>query len=144
MLAAKIGHYKNIKFILEKVRDAQYINFKSDEGLAAIHYAVIGRHLECLALMMEDQLVEKNIETKEGMSVLHLAAATGQKDVIKLLLEKGINIEPDNFRRTPLMLAIRNNHNDIFFNLFHASIKYNRRDFSHNTLLHYAAAYGNV
>ncbi len=78
------------------------------------------------------------------MNLLHLAAATGQKDVVKLLLEKTITIEHDNFRRTPLMLAIRNNHNDIFFSLFHASTKYNRRDFSHNTLLHYAAAYGNV
>jgi ankyrin repeat protein len=95
-------------------------------------------------LMMEDQLVDKNIETKEGMNVLHLAAGTGQKDVVKMLLEKGIGIEPDNFRRTPLMLAIRNNHNDIFFSLFQASTKYYRRDFSHNTLLHYAAAYGNV
>lgn len=42
------------------------------------------------------------------------------------------------------MLAIRNNHNDIFFNLFFSSTKYYRRDFSHNTLLHYAAAYGNI
>ncbi len=30
MIAAKFGNYKNIKFILERVRDAQYINFKSD------------------------------------------------------------------------------------------------------------------
>ena len=41
MLAAKFGRYKNLKFILEKVRDSNYINFKGDEGLAAIHYAVI-------------------------------------------------------------------------------------------------------
>jgi ankyrin repeat protein len=61
-----------------------------------------------------------------------------------MLLEKGMTIEPDNYRRTPMMLAIRNNHNDIFFSLFNVSTKYYRRDFSHNTLLHYAAAYGNV
>ena len=30
MIAAKFGNYKNIKFILERIRDAQYINFKSD------------------------------------------------------------------------------------------------------------------
>lgn len=144
MLAAKKGHYKNIKFILQKVRDQQYLNFKSDEGLAAIHYAVIGRHQQCLSLLLDDQLIEKNIQTKEGMNVLHLAAGTGQKDVVKMLLEKGIMVEPDNYRRTPIMMAIRNNHNDIFFNLFTASTKYYRRDFSHNTLLHYAAAYGNV
>ena len=77
------------------------------------------------------------------MNILHLAAGTGQKDVVKSLLEKGIAIEPDNFRRTPLMIAIRNNHNDIFFNLFFNCTKYHRRDYSHNTLLHYAAAYGN-
>mgnify|MGYP002346451936 CR=1 FL=1 len=60
------------------------------------------------------------------------------------MLEKGLTVEPDNYRRTPIMMAIRNNHNDIFFNLFTTSVKYYRRDFSHNTLLHYAAAYGNV
>lgn len=78
------------------------------------------------------------------MNVLHLAAATGQKEVVKILLQKGLTVEPDNYRRTPIMMAIRNNHNDIFFSLFTTSIKYYRRDFSHNTLLHYAAAYGNV
>lgn len=52
MLAAKFGRLKNIKFILEKVRDANYINFKGDEGLAAIHYAVIEKHTECVLLMI--------------------------------------------------------------------------------------------
>lgn len=42
------------------------------------------------------------------------------------------------------MLAIRNNHNDIFFNLFTQSERYYKRDYSYNTLLHYAAAYGNA
>jgi ankyrin repeat protein len=61
---------------------------------------------------------------------------------VKILLERGIEIQPDQFRRTPLMIAIRNNHNDVFFQLFMNSNKYYRRDYSHNTLLHYAAAYG--
>jgi ankyrin repeat protein len=55
-----------------------------------------------------------------------------------------MNPEPDMFRRTPLMLAIRNHHNDIFFNLFFQSNKYYKRDYSYNTFLHYAAAYGNM
>lgn len=41
MLAAKFGRFKNLKIILEKVKDPHYINFKGDEGLAALHYAVI-------------------------------------------------------------------------------------------------------
>ena len=89
MLAAKYGRIKTLKFILEKVRDPHYLNFKSDEGLAAIHYAVIERHTECIELLLEDTLVEKEIETKEGMNLFHLAAANGQKDVLKILLDAG-------------------------------------------------------
>ncbi len=55
-----------------------------------------------------------------------------------------MNPEPDYYRRTPLMIAIRNHHNDIFFNLFFQSSKYYKRDYSYNTFLHYAAAYGNL
>eukprot|EP00919_Chromeraceae_sp_WS-2016_P064624 GHVR01153045.1.p2 GENE.GHVR01153045.1~~GHVR01153045.1.p2 ORF type:complete len:101 (+),score=8.82 GHVR01153045.1:1459-1761(+) len=77
------------------------------------------------------------------MSILHLAVGTGRKDIVQLLIENGLTAEPDDFRRTPLMIAIRNNHNDIFFNLLFNSHKYYRRDYSFNNLLHYAAAYGN-
>ena len=46
------------------------------------------------------------------MTILHLAAGTGQKDLVRILLDKGFNPEhPDNFRRTPLMIAIRNYQN---------------------------------
>jgi ankyrin repeat protein len=42
------------------------------------------------------------------------------------------------------MIAIRNYQNDIFFSLFSNSSCYYKRDYSYNTLLHYAAAYGNM
>lgn len=44
MLACMYGRYNCIKFILDKVRDSQYLNFKNEDGLSAIHFAVIGRH----------------------------------------------------------------------------------------------------
>lgn len=44
MLAAKAGRIKNLKYILDKVRDPHYLNFKGDEGLCALHYAVIENH----------------------------------------------------------------------------------------------------
>lgn len=42
------------------------------------------------------------------------------------------------------MMAIRNYQNDLFFYLFNNSPRYYKRDYSYNTLLHYAAAYGNM
>jgi ankyrin repeat protein len=59
MLAAQAGRYKNLKYILEKVRDHQYLNFKGEDGLAAIHYATIGKHQECISLLVDDSLIDK-------------------------------------------------------------------------------------
>ena len=85
------------------------------------------------------------METKEGMNIFHIAAGNGQKDLVKNLLERGFNPEqPDNYRRTPLMIAIRNYQNEIFFQIFNSLQRYYKRDYSYNTLLHYAAAYGNM
>lgn len=42
------------------------------------------------------------------------------------------------------MIAIRNYQNDIFFQIFNSLHRYYKRDYSYNTLLHYAAAYGNM
>mgnify|MGYP000208017197 FL=1 len=76
--------------------------------------------------------------------MLHLAAGIGDKAIIKLLLSKGIRCTWDNFRRSPLVIALRNHHNDIFFELLKEGQSNIKRDYSNNTLLHYAAAYGNI
>ena len=52
MLAAKYGRCKTLKLILDKVRDPNYLNFRSDDGLAAIHYAAIERHTDCTQLLI--------------------------------------------------------------------------------------------
>jgi ankyrin repeat protein len=57
MLAAKFGRLKNLKIILDKVKDPHYINFKGDEGLAALHYAVIEKNFEEASLLLEDPLI---------------------------------------------------------------------------------------
>ena len=43
-----------------------------------------------------------------------------------------------------MMMSIRNHQNDCFFYLFGSVPRYYRRDYSYNTMLHYAAAYGNL
>lgn len=64
MIAAKYGRYKTMKFILEKVREKEYINFKDDNELCALHYATINKHQECVSLLLDDSLINKYEETK--------------------------------------------------------------------------------
>jgi hypothetical protein len=45
------------------------------------------------------------------MNILHLAAGGGRREMMKMFMEKGLGSEPDHFRRTPMMLAIRNYQN---------------------------------
>lgn len=83
-------------------------------------------------------------ETKERFSILHLAAGGGDRDIVRLILSKDIKCTWDNFRRSPLAIALRNHHNDIFFELLKDGQSSIKKDYSNNTLLHYAAAYGNI
>lgn len=39
------------------MRDKEYINHKSEEGLTALHYSVINKHQECVSLLLDDPLV---------------------------------------------------------------------------------------
>jgi len=48
MLACAGGFYYNVEYILEKCRDPNYVNSRSDEGYSALHYAVLNSHIECL------------------------------------------------------------------------------------------------
>jgi ankyrin repeat protein len=41
MLACFSGAYFNVEYMLEKVRDPNFINCKSDEGFSALHYALL-------------------------------------------------------------------------------------------------------
>lgn len=50
----------------------------------------------------------------------------------------------DKYNKTPVMYAIRNHNNEIVHKLLSAGCKHNISDTSLNTLLHYAAAYGNI
>jgi ankyrin repeat protein len=48
MLACYEGIFYNVEYILEKVRDGVYINYKSEEGYTALHYAILRNNNECV------------------------------------------------------------------------------------------------
>lgn len=112
--------------------------------MSALHYATINQHQECLSILLDDPLVNHMEETKEKFSILHLAVGLGDRQIVKLILSKDIKCTWDNFRRSPLVIALRNHQNDIFFELLKESQAFIKKDYSNNTLLHYAAAYGNI
>jgi|JI6StandDraft_1071083.scaffolds.fasta_scaffold03257_8 ankyrin repeat protein len=66
-------------------------------------------------------------------------------EIFQALINAGVTIDGyDRHNRTPIMLAIRNHNNNIAEELFTMKAKYYKEDNSLNSVLHYAAAYGNV
>lgn len=133
-------------YILEKVRDSTFINYKSDEGYNALHYAVFKGQVDCVEQMINDPYVDIWSLTKDNEDIFHLMAGTGNTEILSIILDKQYrpSASEDKFKRTPAMVAIRNNNNEFLHKILEAGCKLDKQDSSHNSLLHYAAAYGNV
>jgi ankyrin repeat protein len=84
--------------------------------------------------------------TKDKGDIFHLLAGTGNIQIMDLILKKEIlpYTSHDKFKKTPPMIAIRNNNNECLVRLIENGCKLEKVDSSLNTLLHYAAAYGNI
>lgn len=78
-----------------------------------------------------------------GVSLLHLAAANGRKDVAELLLNNGLNANiPDNYRSTPLHMAATSGSREIVQLLLARGADARVTDNFGETPLHLAASNG--
>jgi ankyrin len=104
------------------------------------------------------RLIQENADLNAvvfGATALHLAAEYGQSQIVRLVLEKGANVDPvDNLGRTPLLWAAENGHSDIVQLLVSHGADVNREDAGEwrgpldekpaKTSLNYAVAQGNT
>jgi len=67
-----------------------------ENGLAPIHYAILGNQLASLDFLIENG-ADLNATDREGNSLLHFAALKGNKDILNRLIQAGIdpNIQND-------------------------------------------------
>ncbi|KAF7588227.1 hypothetical protein BBP40_005978 [Aspergillus hancockii] len=88
------------------------IDARNEDGLTALHYAVMGGHTE-----IAERLIQKfgNIETRDshmGWTPLHYAADCGHQVVVDLLLRNGaeVNATDEKVLWTPLHFATMKGH----------------------------------
>jgi len=106
MLAARSGHVPVISYL---VANKATVNARNRYGDTALMAAALKGHLEVAKV-----LIANGAEVNgTGWAPLHYAAFEGRADLVKFLLEKGADknaVAPNEF--TPLMLAVRNGHED--------------------------------
>jgi ankyrin repeat protein len=84
-IAAHLGHVEMAELLLAKGADPDNIN---SFGNTALSFAAQFGHLAVAKL-----LVAKGADLKKDPSVLHLAAFYGHRDIVVLLLDKGLGVE---------------------------------------------------
>jgi ankyrin repeat protein len=73
-------------FLLESKADA-YVNTPSlEEGMTCLHLAVSGKRTALVQLLLANPLTDIHAQNLAGRTVLHLAAAKGYTDLLKLLV----------------------------------------------------------
>lgn len=100
---------------------------------------------EVLELMLEHKAKFSQVGGWDKYTPLIYAAAYGNFEVAKFLLEKvpRLNIDKgDKYKRTPLIMAVRNGHANVAALLIKHNANIDLPDTSGNTPLHHAAAYG--
>ncbi|XP_060528049.1 serine/threonine-protein phosphatase 6 regulatory ankyrin repeat subunit A isoform X3 [Cylas formicarius] len=123
-----------------------FINSKSRNGRTALHLAAMNGYVHLVEFLIKDHNAVIDILTLKKQTPLHLAAAAGQIEVCKLLLELGADIDAtDEDGQKPIHAACQNNFSEVakLFLQHHPSlVMATTKD--GNTCAHIAAAQGSV
>uniref|UniRef100_A0A336KKD9 CSON012202 protein n=1 Tax=Culicoides sonorensis TaxID=179676 RepID=A0A336KKD9_CULSO len=91
-----------------------FINSKSRVGRTALHLAAMNGFTHLVKFLIRDHNAVIDILTLRKQTPLHLAAASGQMEVCRLLLELGANIDAtDDLGQKPIHVAAQNNYSDV-------------------------------
>ncbi|XP_069393163.1 B-cell lymphoma 3 protein homolog isoform X2 [Paralichthys olivaceus] len=117
-------------------------------GQTAIHLCCEYKQRECLSVVLSHSSSPMCLEIRnyEGLSPLHLAVLQGHKDLARMLLDAGGDINAMDIKsgQSPLMHAVENNNVDMVHFLIENGCDVNSQSYSGNTALHGACGRGQV
>ncbi|XP_030013409.1 B-cell lymphoma 3 protein homolog isoform X2 [Sphaeramia orbicularis] len=117
-------------------------------GQTALHLCCEYNQQDCLSLVLSQSSASTCLETRnyEGLSPLHLAVLRGHKDLARMLLNAGADINAMDIKsgQSPLMHAVESNNVDMVHFLIETGCDVNCQSYSGNTALHSACGRGQV
>uniref|UniRef100_A0A0E0JC09 Uncharacterized protein n=1 Tax=Oryza nivara TaxID=4536 RepID=A0A0E0JC09_ORYNI len=109
-LAASYGHLEICKFLVEE--SGLDVNSGSHRGETPILLAACDGDINVLIYLL-DHGGDPAIPNAVGFTPLHYAAEYGHVDIVRLLLSKGVHVDPLNYSGAPLHLATANDHDQV-------------------------------
>ncbi|MFC2145871.1 ankyrin repeat domain-containing protein, partial [Acidobacteriota bacterium] len=110
---------------------------------AEIHQAVARGQLEAVKTLVEKEPGCIHLKDKQGSTPLYYAAGGSSREIVKLLIQKGANVNAANFEKvTPMHVAAYAGRVPIAQLLIEAGADINARNAFGDTPLHWAVFYG--
>ncbi|TVU06259.1 hypothetical protein EJB05_49461 [Eragrostis curvula] len=100
--AAGKGHLDICRFLVEEL--GLDVNSTADGSGTSVHFAAVGGDERALGYLL-DHGGDPGAPDAKGSTPLHDAAEQGHCEAVRLLLSKGVDVDPVNHRGTPLHLA---------------------------------------
>ncbi|KAM4601536.1 B-cell lymphoma 3 protein homolog isoform 2-T2 [Polymixia lowei] len=116
-------------------------------GQTALHLCCEYGRQDCLSVVLSrSSSAHLEIRNFEGLSPLHLAVQGGHKDLARMLLDAGADINAMDIKsgQSPLMHAVESNNVDLVHFLIESGSNVNGQSYSGNTALHGACGRGQV
>ncbi|KAF5899556.1 fibronectin type 3 and ankyrin repeat domains protein 1, partial [Clarias magur] len=112
MLACFAGHLDIVKHL--RVFGATWQS-QDMNGCTALHWAVDGAHVPVIDFLIEDGCeVDAHDTVSEWTPLMRVSAISGNADVASLLIQAGADVNTrDKDGKTPLMVAVLNNHEEL-------------------------------
>lgn len=153
-LISNFGTLTMAYLILSRANSHDFVNMMDKEMRTPIMYSVAGKKHDILKLLCQCG-ADVTIKGPDGMTVLHLAAKSGNLTATQIILEnyrqiatisklqKFINTTDDG-HWTPLVWAAENGHGEIVNYLISLGADPNICDSENNTVLHWASLAGKL
>ena len=117
--AASEGRVDILRAFVHSSWDA---DLEDNDGLAAIHHAIMGGHIDVVRALVDDYGADVNRWDDDLQTALHYAANYGHVDIAKFLLEHGANVNAEDEEgdtvgndkdEVPLHYAVKYDHIDV-------------------------------
>ncbi|OUZ99152.1 MSP domain [Macleaya cordata] len=118
LTAARRGDLRLLELLLRN--GSTRANHSDQYGLTSLHAAAIKGHKDAVFLLIEFGTIDLECQDREGHTALHLAVEGGSIETVKVLVNKGANINAKSKRgATPLYMARALGYDDISQFLLH-------------------------
>ncbi|CAI9106544.1 OLC1v1005728C1 [Oldenlandia corymbosa var. corymbosa] len=84
-LCVKYNQLEALKFLVETIRDPDFVNRKDDDGMTILHLAICDKQIETIKYLIENNVLQVNAKSANGSTPLDLFQGDSGSEIERIL-----------------------------------------------------------